>query len=359
MKLLITCPFGLWSLLAQELKRLWFVPEETFQTWTFLTTDTKGMMKINYLSRLANKVYIQLATWEAKTFDELFNIVKHSDFSQFSSNTNISLKVEIKNSILSSTRTVQSVTHKAILENIAHFWKEETYTEELLLINTNNHVTLYINTSWKALYQRGYKKYNWEAPIKENLATALLLLSWRKFKSPLYDPFCWSWTLAIEAALLAKNKAPWSRRHFNFEHFKNYEKTYFETLKLQAKEKEFSWTYTIIASDISEESIKNAQENAKIAGVENDIQFKVQDFLSYNIPNNDKAWIITNPPYGKRITSNNLWKLYAHLEQSFSTRIYWWRISSLQRLSYDAKKRSQKKLFNWADECHFYRKKPN
>ncbi|MBQ9553844.1 methyltransferase [bacterium] len=62
----------------------------------------------------------------------------------------------------------------------------------------------------------------------------------------------------------------------------------------------------MIASDISEESIKNAQENAKIAGVENDIQFKVQDFLSYNIPNNDKAWIITNPPYGKRITSNNL-----------------------------------------------------
>ena len=73
------------------------------------------------------------------------------------------------------------------------------------------------------LYQRGYKKEVWEAPLKENLAAALLILSWWKVKAPFIDPFCWSWTIAIEAALMAKNIAPWTWRKFNFEYFKNFE----------------------------------------------------------------------------------------------------------------------------------------
>ena len=228
MNLLITCPFGLWSLLANELKKIWLTPRDTFQTGTFLTTDMYNMMRINFWSRLANKVFIELASGEAKDFNQLFNLIKWSAYGQYLSNTKLSLKIQTKNSMLSASRAIQSVAHKALLESIANFWKEESFTTELLLSIENNKAHLYLNSSWTALYQRGYKTQAWEAPIKENLAVALLLLANRKFKSPLIDPFCWSGTIAIEGALLAKNIAPWSRRNFAFEKFKNFEAWTFE-----------------------------------------------------------------------------------------------------------------------------------
>jgi len=359
MEILVTCPFWLGSLLSQELKRLWFFTEKTFQTWTFLTSDMDGVMKINYLSRLANKVFIKITWGEAKNFDELFDVIKNSEYSQYSSNKSLSLKVECKDSILSSTRAIQSVAHKAVLENISHFWKEEKYIEELLLINDHNYVSLYLNSSWKALYQRGYKINWWEAPLKENLAVALLLLAWWKFKSPLYDPFCWSWTIAIEAALLAKNIAPWKWRHFAFEHFKNFNHWGFLTIKQEAENKIFNWEYTIYTSDIDENILNIAMENVKRAWVEDLINIKKSDFLGQSIPQDEKTWIICNPPYGKRIKSNELNIIYNKLRNSFNGNIYWGWISSIEEKNLNKEVFCNKKLFNWADSCNFYRRKPN
>lgn len=360
MKLLVTCPLGLWSLLSQEIKKLWYFPINTFQTWTFVETDYKGMLKINYLSRIANKVYIQIAEGSAKTFDELFEIVKISDYAQFSSNNNLSLKVECnKSSILNSTRAIQSVAHKAILESITRFWKEEKYVEDLLLVNNHDYINLYLNSSWTALYQRGYKIKWWEAPLKENIAVALLLLAWWKFKAPLYDFFCWSWTIVTEAALLAKNIAPWTRRHFAFEHFKNFDHWWFLAIKEDAQAKQFNWDYKIYASDISKEAIEISQENSKRAWVDDIIQFEQKDFLNTTLSQDERSWIISNPPYWKRITSPNLEQLYTKLKNSFTRNIFWGWISSIEGTSIKKDFFSSKKLYNWAEECHFYRRKPN
>lgn len=118
----------------------------------------QGMMTINLRSRLANKVFIQLAEGKAETFDQLFDLVKKSDYGQFLSNTNLSFKVQSKHSQLSSLRTIQSVAHKALLESIAHFGKEEASASELFLNIENDIASLYLNTSGTALHQRGRRK---------------------------------------------------------------------------------------------------------------------------------------------------------------------------------------------------------
>ena len=360
MKLFISCPFWLGSLLAQELKKLWYTPFDTFQTWTFVVSDFSWMMNINYHSRIANKVYIQIAEWNAKTFDELFEIVKYSDYPQFSSNSNITIKAQSKNSQLNSLRTIQSISHKAVLESIKNFSYEEKREDDLLVILEKNKVIFYLNSSWKALYQRGYRKVTWEAPLKENIAASLLLLSGRKFKSPMYDYFCWSWTIAIEAALLAKNIAPWTRRHFTFEHFKNFEKLKFEEIKKKAKKNEFKWEYQIFASDINDNMVNISKDNAKIAGVDNIIKFSQKDFLHENIDGKEKLRIISNPPYWKRIwDEKELRLIYEKLQKSFYWNIFWWWISSRNFIWKDKNIRSEKKLFNWNEECTFYRRKPN
>ena len=357
MKLLITCPFWLWSLLSHELKKLGFSPENTFHTWTFVICDTKWMMKINYHSRLANKVYVQLAEWKTTNFDELFDLIKSCNYSQYTSNNNISIKVESKNSLLSSTRAVQSVSHKALLESIARFWVSEKHIDDLLLIIENNITRLYLNTSWSALYQRKYKKGVWEAPLKENLAAALLILSWWSVKSPLIDPFCWSWTIAIEAALMARNIAPWSWRRFNFEYFKNFEQKNFSLIKDEAKKHEFSWDYSITAYDLDPEMLEIAKANTDNAWVWNIIKFDQKNFLKTDFSSLWKSWIVCNPPYGKRLHSTELSSLYKKLESSFINKTYWWWISSYQYQLKDTNNWNIKKLYNWAEECNFYWRK--
>ena len=353
MNLLITCPFGLWSLLANELKKIWLTPRDTFQTGTFLTTDMYNMMRINFWSRLANKVFIELASGEAKDFNQLFNLIKWSAYGQYLSNTKLSLKIQTKNSMLSASRAIQSVAHKALLESIANFWKEESFTTELLLSIENNKAHLYLNSSWTALYQRGYKTQAWEAPLKENLAVALLLLANRKFKSPLIDPFCWSGTIAIEGALLAKNIAPWSRRNFAFEKFKNFEAWTFEKIKQDAKAWIFKNKYTIFASDIDTQMINIAQNNAKRANVGDIISFQQKNFLTSNFHTEENTRIITNPPYGKRIKNQNLENIYTRLNDTFEWNIFWGWISTYSINKTKEERRNKKKLFNGNEQCYF------
>ncbi|MFC2695516.1 MAG: class I SAM-dependent RNA methyltransferase [Candidatus Absconditicoccaceae bacterium] len=353
MNLLITCPFGLGSLLANELKKIGLTPRDTFQTGIFLTTDMYNMMRINFWSRLANKVFIELASGEAKDFNQLFNLIKGSAYGQYLSNTKLSLKIQTKNSMLSASRAIQSVAHKALLESIANFGKEESFTTELLLSIENNKAHLYLNSSGTALYQRGYKTQAGEAPLKENLAVALLLLANRKFKSPLIDPFCGSGTIAIEAALLAKNIAPGSRRNFAFEKFKNFEAGTFEKIKQDAKAGIFKNKYTIFASDIDTQMINIAQNNAKRANVDDIISFQQKNFLTSNFHAEENTRIITNPPYGKRIRNQNLENIYTRLNDTFEGNIFGGWISTYSINKTKEERRNEKKLFNGNEQCYF------
>lgn len=357
MELLITSPFGLGSLLAQELKKLWFQPYGTFASGSFLRTDMQGMMTINLRSRLANKVFIQLAEGKAETFDQLFDLVKKSDYGQFLSNTKISLKVQTKHSQLSSSRSIQSIAHKALLESIQQFGQEREEVSELLLVIDKNLAKLYLNSSGPALHQRGYRLQTGTAPIKENLAAALLLLANWRFKSPLLDPFCGSGTIAIEAALLARNIAPGRWRSFAFEQFKNFEAWTFEAIKQEAKAKEFHGKYQISAFDKDTKMLAIAKANAEKAGVADTIHFEVKDFLKADFPAEESSWLITNPPYGKRLNTQDLAPLYEKLLASYQGNWQWGYITSYPLAPMGKDTWNEKKLFNGDEECSFWWRK--
>lgn len=357
MKLLISCPFWITSLLSSELKRLKFQPFKSFSTGTMIETDLKGLYTINLRSRLANKVYVQLASGKVSTFDELFTLIKNSSYGLRSSNTNITLKIKTIHSQLSAPRSIQSIAHKALLESIKHFGKAEETQNELFLLLEHNQANLYLNTSGSSLHQRGYRTQTWSAPLKENLAAAMLLFSGRKFKSGLRDPFCGSGTIPIEALLLAKNIAPGSKRHFAFEQFKNFDPHLRSMLKEQAQAQIYQGNYQIIASDLDPEMIRIAQQNAKNRDLDKDITFKIEDARKADFNFTENTRVVSNPPYGKRIWSSDLQTLYHKLESLWTEKSYGGIITSYPNFKLNSALFQQKKLFNGEEPCTFRYKK--
>lgn len=142
-----------------------------------------------------------------------------------------------------------------------------------------------------------------DAPLKENIAAALVILSGWRFKEALYDIFCGSGTIAIEAAMIARNMAPGAKRRFAFESWEWIPKNLLESEKEAAKDKEFSGEYKIYCSDIRKDIIEIAKRNAHFAGVGEDIKFTAQDYQSY-LRREISGTLVSNPPYGLRLEAD-------------------------------------------------------
>lgn len=364
MQILITCPFGCASLLSKELKRLNLPLIESHPTAVLSEWQWEDIYRINLWSRIANKVYAVL--WEEKivNFDQLFDFVLSLSWnSLFDQNGQFSLHATTKNSQIMSEKSLVSVTHKAILTSLnisENSIQDDNKSQEVFLFMSWDRLKVCVNTSWASLHQRWWRTETWAAPLKENLAAAIILLAWWKFNKPLIDPFCGSGTIAIEAACLARNIAPWKHRNFDFQKFKNFDFNVWNKLLLDAKNSEFTNDYHIVARDIDEKMVKIARENAEHAWVTDCITFEHQDFMSWLMLFEWDFWIVTNPPYWKRLSANDdLSPLYEKLANYLKT-CYWWVISSYPGMDklFNSKHFSHKQLFNWADEVDFYWKKP-
>lgn len=361
--------------MSSELKRLWFQIDKTFDTWVYLETDLRWIYQINIWSRIANKVYLLLAEWESQTFDQLFDITaKFPNWSEYISHIDeISISVSTKKSQLTSAKTIQSISHKAIINSIqsqaeksknpspdpsgTSFAKEDKFEKKEILIHIeNDQAQIFVNTSWKALYQRWYRTATGDAPIKENIAAAMILLTWWKFKENFIDPFCGSWTLPIEAAMIAKNMAPGANRNFSFQNFQNYNPELFDSLIQEAKSKIFDAKYSIFWYDKDEEMIKISNENARNAGVEDIVVFEQSDFLDLQIP--EKSRIISNPPYGNRLKPEDIDSLYQKLAIDYQSASGGF-ITTFREFKnlIDERLRSRKMLYNGPSECDFRYKK--
>lgn len=164
--------------------------------------------------------------------------------------------------------------------------------------------TILLNTSGASLHERWYRTEQWEAPLKENIASWLLMLSgWNK-KSPLFDPFCGSGTICIEAAMLAAGIAPGLLRRFAFEEFGCFDGFVWDVLCEEAKRpKQLTTKWGIFGSDIDANVLAKAKANADRAGVGHMIDFQERHFLDtkFRLSDDDKVWCVTNPPYGVRL----------------------------------------------------------
>lgn len=336
MNLLITCPQWLSSVLTSELKRLGMKPYDTFPHGTYVQTDMRGMMLANLRLRSASKVFLLVNESTISNLDELFDETKAIERGHGIKETDtIRVTVTSSHPQLISPKTMQSVAHAAIVQwaNCRSDFTEEN-VKEIYIQCTPSHCRRYINTSGDSLHKRGYRTQTSDAPLSETLAAWLILQSGWKSHIPLRDPCCGSGTICIEAALIARNIAPWLQRSFAFQSFPIYRADLREDIIADANNKQYHKTYAIHGSDIDPTVIAIAQANAQRAGVADCIHFEIsplekggrvhqtqevllhqtESLTPFNKGGLGGLFLITNPPYGQRIGQDaNLEELYTTL----------------------------------------------
>ncbi|WP_028562468.1 THUMP domain-containing class I SAM-dependent RNA methyltransferase [Paenibacillus pinihumi] len=307
LQLIATCPMGLEAIVARELKELGYENTKTENGRVNFDGGYEDICRTNLWLRTADRILIKMGEFPARTFDELFEGTKALDWPDWiPENGEFPVEGRSHKSQLSSVPACQGIVKKAIVEKMKQQYKHEWFPEngaryvaEVSLLNDIALLTL--DTTGPSLHKRGYRKVATEAPLKETMAAAIVLLSRWRPERPLHDPFCGSGTLPIEAALIGWNIAPGIRRSFSSDHWPIIGENRWE----QAREEAYDAVkddipLEITGSDIDPNAIEIARGAAKKAGLGNEISFQPVP-VNKAVPLGDYGCILTNPPYGQRL----------------------------------------------------------
>lgn len=305
--LIATATFGLEAVVGKELKDLGFENVVVENGRALFTGNEKDICKANMWLRSADRVFIRVAEFKATSFESLFNSVNEIPWELYLPvDAEFPVNAKSVKSKLFSLSDIQRISKKAISKRLGTLynkeWLPETGPKYSLLVGIlNDTVTVSIDTSGVGLHKRGYREKGHNAPLKETLAAALIMISRWQSKIPLIDPLCGTGTIAIEAALIGRNIAPGLSRSFAFESWPLIPNDIYKAVKKEAYDKIDNETpLHIEAYDIDPMAIKIARHNAEIAGVEEDIHFQVRDVKELS-SNKMYGYVITNPPYGERL----------------------------------------------------------
>lgn len=367
MELLITSNIWVEALVKKEIESNWYKITCVKDRLISFQWDEKAIATMNLWSRFWNKIYIQLARSKVNSFEDLFQLVQGIDwFNLITPGQPIVVDAVSIKSILSSIPAIQSIAKKSIVKKLL-MWKEEQWPEdqdeygiEILVVIDMDDCYILLNTTWNSLHQRGYRVLNVDAPLKENLAAAIVAVSNRKYSKPFYDFFCWWGTIPIEAAMIAKNMAPWMNRKFDFEEFKWFDKQILKDVKKEALEKQYlDKEHIIVWYDISAKNIDIARLNAKKAWVDKFIRFETCAFEDQNLKDIRDCFVVSNPPYGIRLDTPELNSIYLKIRNLFENwdNIWWGIITAAEdfRPMINRGARKDRKLYNWWQKCYFYR----
>ncbi len=301
------CLLGLEGLLANELKFGGFENVRAENGRVLFSGDHTAMVRANLCSRLAQRVYILLAEFEASDFDTLFEGVKAIDWSEYLAEDDaFPVKGGSLDSTLTSIPACQKIIKKAVVEKLRQTYHTEWFAEtggvhQIQFRIFKNRVSIMLDTTGAALNKRGYRELSGEAPIRETLAAAMAELARVRADHTVIDPFCGSGTILIEAAQKALNIMPGMNRSFAFEEWRQVDPSILAAEKLRARENERrDCKFRACGYDIDDEALSIARRNAELAGVGDRITFEKRDIRAYS-EDFERASIITNPPYGERM----------------------------------------------------------
>ncbi|MCF6515065.1 class I SAM-dependent RNA methyltransferase [Lactobacillus sp. S2-2] len=357
-KLAATCAAGIESIVSKELKNMGYEVKNDNGIIYFNGT-IEDIIKTNLWLRTADRILIIINQFEATSFTELFDNVYSIDWQELLSiDSEFPVNGRSKNSDLHSVPDIQKITKKAIVQKMSDFYHkrgrlQETGAKFDLETRINkNQVTMTLDTTGDSLFKRGYRVAKGEAPLKENMAAALIkLTNWNPIDMPFLDPMCGSGTIPIEAAMIARNIAPGFNRDFSFEKWEWVDDDLVQKLRDEADSKaDYDSEFKIFASDINETMIKYAKLNAQEAGLLHDINFKqvsVQDFQTELI----NGVVVSNPPYGIRLDNEkSVNSLYSDLGKKFKPMKTWSKYFLTSELNfenyYDQKANKKRKLYN-------------
>ena len=310
MQLIVPCLFGLEGLAGDELRRLHMENVRVEDRRVLFTGDENALAKANICLRTGERVMVVLAQFQAKTFEELFQGVLHANLEDYiPADGQFPVKGHCLNSQLMSVSDCQAIIKKAASRHLGEKygvnWLPETGVKfQLHFTILNDQVTLSLDTSGNGLHKRGYRAIGNDAPLHETLAAGMVQLAKYRGREFFWDPFCGSGTIAIEAALIAKNRAPGLNRSFAAENFPWMPKEAWELAKTEARDKEFNGQYKIMGSDNDPACVSLSFANARKAGVADCVTFKDGDATKMSLPA-ESGIIVSNPPYGERMMEQN------------------------------------------------------
>ena len=302
----VPCLLGLEGPIADELKRLDMRDIRSENGRVYFTGGDPALARANLCLRIGERVLIELGRFEARSFDELFEGTKALPWeSLIPADGAFPVKGYSLNSQLFSVSDCQKIIKKAVVERLKSVYGIEWFPESGALYQIQfsimkDTVSLCIDTSGPGLHKRGYRPAHNAAPLKETMAAALVKLSRYRGRDDFCDPFCGSGTIPIEAALIAKNRAPGLDRSFSAMNWKQIDRRVWEEEREAARAREYHGDYRIVGSDIDPKALEIARENARRAGVDDVLRFELADAMQFS-RQTERGVIVTNPPYGERI----------------------------------------------------------
>ena len=305
-KLCVPCLLGLEGPIADELRRMDMEEVSAENGRVYFSGGEGAIARANINLRIGERVLIELGRFEALSFEQLFQGVKALPWeSLIPADGAFPVKGYSLNSKLFSISDCQKIIKKAIVERLKSVYGIEWFQEtgglyQVQFSIMKDKVSLCIDTSGEGLHKRGYRPAHNAAPLKETMAAAMVTLSRYRGRDDFCDPFCGSGTIPIEAALIAKNRAPGLYRRFAAMSWKNLDGRLWEQERERAKSLEYNGNYNIVGADIDGHALELARENARRAGVLDIIHFEKADARKFD-RKTERGVIVTNPPYGQRI----------------------------------------------------------
>ena len=320
--LVALCAVGAEKILGNEIKHYGYKLHSNAPGRVSFFGDDDALFKCNLCLRTADRIYLQLAEYEALDFDSLYDgtyAVSWQDYLKKDSRIVVD-KVRSYKSKLNSEHSIQGIIHKAIYSKLGDVWHMKTMPEtgfqsDIRVYVDSNKVFVLLDLSGLPLHKRGYRVDSGTAPLRETTAAALLQeMMWRR-KTPLHDPFCGSGTIPIEATLYAFNVAPGFGRRFALENLPFYDEKKAEEIRCQEAEKiRTDVEVRITGSDIDPKAIERSKKNAEYAcvtagralksiGISRHIprpDFIQSDFSELAAPY-ETGLLLMNPPYGERL----------------------------------------------------------
>jgi putative N6-adenine-specific DNA methylase len=296
--------------------------------------DTGTLYRLNFQLRTASRLLIRMGEFNAAAFSELRKKASRLPWASFLvPGRNIAVRVTTIASKLYHKKGIAERLVGAISDALGRESKlvagdDESNSEFQLvvvrLIRDMCHVS--IDSSGDHLYRRGYRKEIAKAPLRENIAAALLLASGWNTEVPLVDPFCGSGVIPIEAAMMAAGIPPGQGRNFAFEKWPLFDSATWATIRSEIKPVKISGFPEIMGSDRDAGAIKASRGNAERAGVEGMISWSCRSISDLQLPDT-LGWIVTNPPYGERIKGGpDLRNLYSRMGSVWRDRASLWHI---------------------------------
>ncbi len=365
--LICPCHFGLESVLKKEIIDLGYDITEVSDGRISFAGDADAVCRANIGLRTAERVLIKVGSFHAESFEDLYQGVKALPWEEFIPERGkfwVKKASSVKSKLFSPS-DIQSIVKKAIVERMKQsyhtdWFKEDAEEYPIRVFLMKDEVTVALDTTGDSLHKRGYRKLESKAPIAENLAAALIMLTPWHSDRILVDPFCGSGTIPIEAAMMAAHIAPGLNRHFTAEKWTHLiTPQNWEDVREEARDEILTDVETDIQGyDLDPEMVEIARINAKKAGVDHMIHFQARDIADLS-HRKKYGFIITNPPYGDRIgDQNELPALYKTIGGRYKALDSWsmYLITGFEQAEKYIGKKADKnrKIYNGMIKTYFY-----